>query len=150
MRFFLYENQQVACHTIVFAGISFATHRKLHTLCHSGRDFHRYHFFTVNDSVATTFLTFVLDNLTLTATSRTSDASLHSAQNSLLVTDHGAATLTSRTSLRTAVTFGTRAMTLVTRHIFFEFKFLFYSGRDLLQRQLHFHTKVTAAIPALL
>ena len=40
--------------------------------------------------------------------------------------------------------------TLVTRHIFFEFKFLFYSGRDLLQRQLHFHTKVTAAIPALL
>ena len=49
-----------------------------------------------------------------------------------------------------AVTFGTRAMTLVTRHIFFEFKFLFYSGRDLLQRQLHFHTKVTAAIPALL
>ena len=33
---------------------------------------------------------------------------------------------------RSAVTLGTRAMTLVARHIFFEFKFLFYSGRDFL------------------
>ena len=134
----------------MLAGISFAAHRELHTFCHSGRDFHGYHFLAVNDSVATTLLTFILDNLSLAATRRTSDASLHRAQNGLLVTDHRTTTFTSWTRFRTAVPFGTTTVALVTRHIFFEFKFLFYSGRDLFQRQLHFHTKVTAAIPALL
>ena len=140
MRFFLYENQQVARHTIMLSGITLAAHRELHTFCHSGRNLHRHYLFAIYDTVAATLFTLVLDDLTFTVTSRTSGAGLHRTQNRLLVTDHRTATLTGRTSLRTAVAFGPRAMTVITRHIFFQFEFLFYSCRDFFQSHLYLDT----------
>ena len=147
---FLYKNQQVTRYTVVLACISFSAHRELHTFCNTFRDFYGYYFFTVYNTFTGTFLTLVFDDFAFTATSRTSGSCLHGAEYGLLVTDYRAATVTGRAGFGAAVAFGSRAMTVGTRHVFLQLEFLFHTGRDFLEVQFYLDAQVRTTVTALL
>ena len=72
------------------------------------------------------------------------------AEYGLLVTDYRAAAVTGRACFSAAVTFGSRTMTVGTRHVFLQFEFLFHAGRDFLEVQFHLDTQVRTTVTALL
>ena len=121
----------------MLAGITFAAHGELHAFGYPFRDVYGNNFFTVDDSFTGTFLTFILDNFAFAATGRTGGACLHRSENGLLVADYRTATFTGRTGFRAAVSLCTGSVTVAAGYILFQFEFLLYSGRNLLEVQLH-------------
>ena len=134
----------------MLACVSFSSHRELHTFCNAFRNFYGYYFFTVYNAFTGTLLTLVLDDFALTATRRAGGSCLHGAEYGLLVTDYRAAAVTGRACFSAAVTFGSRTMTVGTRHVFLQFEFLFHAGRDFLEVQFHLDTQVRTTVTALL
>ena len=84
---------------------------------------------------------FLSDNFTFTTTSRTNGLSLHSTQNGILYTSHSTCTITSCTG-RVVIAFSTCTVTVFAGNMFTNLDLLLYSGRNLLQCQLHTYTKV--------
>ena len=142
MCFFFNHHEQVACHTIVLAGITLATYGELHAFGYTGRDFYFHHFFAVGDTFARAVLALFLDDLSFTVTIRTDGLSLHHAEDALLGAGYATCTMAVRTSFCTRVAFSTTSVTMFTYYIFLQLELLFHTGSDVLQVKLHLYAEV--------
>ena len=132
-----------------FTGITFAVDSHLHAFSHTCRNLYRYDFFTIYNTFAAAGRTFVLDDFTFAATLGTYGLSLHHAEDTLLGAGYASRTVTGRTGFYASVAFSSCSVAVTALHVFLEFEFLFYTGRDFLQVQFYLYPQVGAAELAL-
>ena len=107
----------------MYSCITFSWNVHNHTFSDTGRNFYFHNLFTFYDPSTMTLLTFVLNNGSFALTSRTDTLSLHHSKETLSRMCDNASTMTCLTSFRSTSCSSTRTMTMVTRHILFNFKF---------------------------
>ena len=142
----MYNDLQVSVHAIVLGSSTLARYSEYHVVVDAGWDRELYDFLALYDSVATTFMTFVLDDVTLAMTSRAGALGLHHAKHGARGTNRVARTMASWASFRLGASLASCAMTFVANHILANLEFLGKTLVSFLQGKFYCYTQVSSLV----
>ena len=133
----------------MWTGVAFALYVEHHAFFHACRDVYLYYFLALDNTAASTGLALVLDDGAFAMAGGALALCSHHAKHRPHGARHDAAAVTGGAGLWLGSVLGACAVALLARYVLLDLEALGHAAGDILQRQLHFQTKVGSAVHAL-